>query len=317
MGMAYTHVLDAKMKAQEEVWYMFSLFCCNIIASIIVMMALWLRPNVEKLWVAAGALAALTIGCYVWSRTVGFPEMADHIGDWGDPIGIASLGFEATIAILGFMRVVSISKGTRHLTATAVVLLTMCVLAASASADMEMVGQIAEYPNVAAASSADKRAVTTILDGLVVNIGRYDSVAKAKALGYSFQSKALGIQHMRKHDVTFWGKMLDPAAPQALMWWCAEGEHCTLVGVMYRAPGDRMPPTYGGLLQWHKHASRASVTWMTHVWLTHDTPTALARCVPFAQIEMATRIKKQPYNPDIIEDVPCGSGTSMGMSMGM
>jgi len=104
-GMAYCHIKDVGMKFEEDVFYMAILFCCNIALS------LWLIPVLiwselqgsgrvrRMVWGAAGALAAVTIAGFVWSRTVGFPQMDDHVGEW-DTLGITSLGFEGAIVLV-------------------------------------------------------------------------------------------------------------------------------------------------------------------------------------------------------------------------
>src|SRR3954447_13625180 len=83
-GMAYCHVRDLGMKLDEHVYYMATLFCCNIAASLLLIPALMLGTRApsrqrRKIWMAAGALAALTIAGFLWSRTIGFPQMEDHV----------------------------------------------------------------------------------------------------------------------------------------------------------------------------------------------------------------------------------------------
>jgi apolipoprotein N-acyltransferase len=107
-GMAYCHLRDVGMKFDEHVYYMATLFCCNIAASLALIPAVvW----VEKLsvrvqavvWAGAAALAALTIVGFVWSRTIGFPQMSDHVGEW-DALGLTSVGFESlVVAVSGWM----------------------------------------------------------------------------------------------------------------------------------------------------------------------------------------------------------------------
>ena len=104
-GMAYCHIKDVGMKFEEDVYYMAILFCCNIALS------LWLIPGLiwgelegsararRMLWSAAGALALVTIAGFVWSRTVGFPQMEDHVGEW-DTLGITSLVFEGVVILV-------------------------------------------------------------------------------------------------------------------------------------------------------------------------------------------------------------------------
>jgi hypothetical protein len=107
-GMAYCHIKDVGMKFEEDVYYMAILFCCNIALS------LWLIPGLiwaelqgsehtrRLLWGGAAALAAVTIAGFVWSRTVGFPQMEDHVGEW-DTLGITSLIFEGAIVLVSVL----------------------------------------------------------------------------------------------------------------------------------------------------------------------------------------------------------------------
>jgi peptidoglycan/LPS O-acetylase OafA/YrhL len=100
-GMAYCHIKDVGMKFDEGVYYMAALFCCNIAASLaLIPLVVWSsRLPVQKAritWAAAGALAALTVVGFAWSRTIGFPQMADHVGEW-DALGTTSLVFEGVV----------------------------------------------------------------------------------------------------------------------------------------------------------------------------------------------------------------------------
>jgi hypothetical protein len=58
---------------------------------------LWERQN---WWTASGSLAATVIVGYVLSRTTGLPSSTDDIGNWGEPLGIASLFVEASLVAL-------------------------------------------------------------------------------------------------------------------------------------------------------------------------------------------------------------------------
>jgi hypothetical protein len=321
LGMAVTHGLDARMKIDEHVWYMFGLFCCNIVAALLVMAALLFRPLDWRLWAAASALALLTIAFYVWSRTAGFPQMADHIGDWANADGNASLVCEAIAGGLGWIMARRLrSQRSRLGPAVALSVLLMLLLASSASGSMQMVGQMGEYPDTTRVSATNLRAGTRLVEDTWANVSRFDTTAEAEQLNYSFNSAEdaslgwPGVRHMRKNGARFWGKVLNPRAPQALLWWCQAPEQCTLIGAMYRAQPEAMPPTYGGLIHWHKHGLTGS--WMTHLWLTHDLRSALARCVPFAQLATVRGITAQSYKPDIEEDVACGSLEAAAMGMG-
>lgn len=183
--------------------------------------------------------------------------------------------------------------------------LASLVLAGSAFGFMEMAGQMTEYPNIAAATPHQKQVLARIQHEVWAHMSAYDTLPVAEGLGYSFESaEAPAMQHMRKNGTRYWGKILNPKAPQALLWWCSMPMQCTLVGVMYRTPPSRRPPnTDGGLLQWHRHGPTG--TWMTHVWLTHDLRSGFARCVPFEQLAQTRAVTEAPYKPDVPEDSPC------------
>ena len=103
-GMAYCHIKDVGMKFDEHVYYMATLFCCNIVASLLLIPAVVAfgrrgDRRARAVWAAAGSLALLTIAGFLWSRTIGFPQMKDHVGEW-DALGLASLAFEAVIVLV-------------------------------------------------------------------------------------------------------------------------------------------------------------------------------------------------------------------------
>ena len=99
LGVAVTHLLDLPDKLAEA-HYMAALFIALIASSLVLATALALGRHVQLAWIAAGALSALTIVGYVLSRSVGLPQLEDHVGMWMDPVGIASLVFEATLVLL-------------------------------------------------------------------------------------------------------------------------------------------------------------------------------------------------------------------------
>jgi hypothetical protein len=99
-GVAIAHALDLGSHA-EHAPYLAVLFCALIATCALLALALaagW-RPAVA--WSAAVAVCAGAIGGYVTSRTVGLPQIADHVGDWGEPAAIAALVFEVSVASLG------------------------------------------------------------------------------------------------------------------------------------------------------------------------------------------------------------------------
>ena len=50
-------------------------------------------------WAAGGVVTALAVIAFVLSRTVGLPQIADDIGNWTDPLGLASLWVEGAVLL--------------------------------------------------------------------------------------------------------------------------------------------------------------------------------------------------------------------------
>jgi hypothetical protein len=98
-GVAVTHLIDLPDKL-EEAHYMAALFCALILASVVLAALLLAGRHAAEAIAAAGVLSALTVVGYVLSRTVGLPQLEDHVGMWGDPAGIASLLFEGVLIAL-------------------------------------------------------------------------------------------------------------------------------------------------------------------------------------------------------------------------
>ena len=53
-----------------------------------------------RAWAAATMLAALAIVAYVLSRTTGLPQSSDDVGNWSEPLGVASLFVEGSLVAL-------------------------------------------------------------------------------------------------------------------------------------------------------------------------------------------------------------------------
>ena len=54
-----------------------------------------------RVWAAATVLCALVIVGYVLSRTTGLPQSSDDVGNWSEPLGMASLFVEGSLVTLG------------------------------------------------------------------------------------------------------------------------------------------------------------------------------------------------------------------------
>jgi hypothetical protein len=171
------------------------------------------------------------------------------------------------------------------------------------------VGNAAPYPTLRGAGNANRRQARRLRLASLRSARRLDTVAEAARRGYVARADLSplyrpGLQHFRKRGPRFWGRVLNPWRPQALVFWCPSIGDCRLAALVYRAPAGT-PPTYGGLLGWHRHVAGGG--WMTHVWLTARIATSLAQCAPFnALYARDRRLAWEPYTADVPTiDEPC------------
>jgi membrane protease YdiL (CAAX protease family) len=68
-----------------------------LIAGAVVVAAALVHGSDSRAWAVAGGLALSVIVGYVISRTIGLPNSADDIGNWLEPLGLASLFVEAGV----------------------------------------------------------------------------------------------------------------------------------------------------------------------------------------------------------------------------
>ena len=339
MGMAYCHIKDVGMKFDERVYYMAYLFCGNIASSIaLAAFALacyafgsiaWLRRALA----GAVVLSLTTIAGFVWSRTLGFPQMADHIGQW-DTLGLSSLIFEGMVVLAGGGLFVwlrrehglhrlparpRVARSSATLTTLAILALGAALLSAGLAAantgmsgdemDQMHAGNTADYPDLAKASPANRARARRLHLRTNAARSRFDTLQKARRRGYTSQLvdrnrvRCPGLVHLRKAGGSFRGKLLDPTAPQALVFWCSSEHAFRAVASMYRAPAGSMPPLWGGLLGWHRHTMGG--TWMTHVWYVRHTREALANCAPFDALRSYLGIRYEKFADEVGHFTPC------------
>ena len=97
-GVALIHLLDAPGKFTETPYlgwmYVALIAGCLVVAGALV------RTSDRRAWAAAAALPAGAIIGYVLTRTTGLPQATDDIGNWGEPLGIASLFVEGSLVAL-------------------------------------------------------------------------------------------------------------------------------------------------------------------------------------------------------------------------
>lgn len=98
-GIGLIHLLDAIGK-YHETRYVFWMYIALILGCVATAGAVLFTRTRAAFLVAAGLAASAAAG-YVLSRTTGLPNATDDIGNWTEPLGLASLFVEAAVAAVG------------------------------------------------------------------------------------------------------------------------------------------------------------------------------------------------------------------------
>ena len=98
LGVGLVHLLDIVDKFDETA-YLAVLYLALIAACVVAARRLILVGD-RRSWLLAGGLAAATLAAYAVSRTVGLPASSDDIGNWTEPLGLASLFVEGAVVLL-------------------------------------------------------------------------------------------------------------------------------------------------------------------------------------------------------------------------
>jgi hypothetical protein len=97
-GIALIHLLDAIGK-YSETRYIFWMYIALIVASLVLAGAV-LFGRGRAAFAGAAVLAASAIAGFVLSRTTGLPGATDDIGNWTEPLGLASLFVEGAVLMV-------------------------------------------------------------------------------------------------------------------------------------------------------------------------------------------------------------------------
>jgi len=97
-GVGLIHLLDVVDKFHETA-YIGVLYLALIAASLVAAHRLIMVGD-RRAWLLTGGLAAATFAAYAVSRTVGLPASSDDIGNWTEPLGLASLFVEGAVVAL-------------------------------------------------------------------------------------------------------------------------------------------------------------------------------------------------------------------------
>jgi len=99
VSIALVHLLDVPDKF-DELPYVGVLFVGLIITSLLLAEGM-IRTDDLRVWLVAGVVSAATILGYAISRTSGLPgDEGDDIGNWTEPLGLASLLVEGIVVLL-------------------------------------------------------------------------------------------------------------------------------------------------------------------------------------------------------------------------
>ncbi len=95
LAIGLIHLLDSIGK-YGETRYLFWMYVALMLGTLVVG-AVLLHTGWRLAYAAAGALAASALIGYVLSRTTGLPSATGDIGNWKEPLGLASLWVEGCV----------------------------------------------------------------------------------------------------------------------------------------------------------------------------------------------------------------------------
>ncbi len=98
-GVALIHLLDLPGTFDDQAYK--GWLYLGLIAGCLLAGAELIHSSDLRAWLAAALLPLGAIVGYVWSRTIGLPGGADDIGNWTEPLGLASLFVEGSLVTLG------------------------------------------------------------------------------------------------------------------------------------------------------------------------------------------------------------------------
>jgi hypothetical protein len=97
-GIGLIHVLQLP-GAFSETPYLGLLFIGAIVAAL-ALAATLTRVSERGVWMATAALPGLILLGYVLSRTTGLPDATNDVGEWDEPLGLASLVAESLVVLV-------------------------------------------------------------------------------------------------------------------------------------------------------------------------------------------------------------------------
>jgi hypothetical protein len=105
ISIALIHFLDA-FSAYDESKFVFVLYILLMIVTLIAS-GILLRTDSRLTWMLAGVTAGLTMIGFILTRTTGLPGFPDNVGNWLEPLGLASLWVEGLVLVLSVYEVLT------------------------------------------------------------------------------------------------------------------------------------------------------------------------------------------------------------------
>jgi hypothetical protein len=96
LAVALVHVLDLPGKWEETRWMAYG-YGLLVVSCLVV--AEWLLRGSRLVWAGAVAVAIGPMAGFVLTRTTGLPGATDDIGNWSEPLGLASLFVEGLVVL--------------------------------------------------------------------------------------------------------------------------------------------------------------------------------------------------------------------------
>jgi hypothetical protein len=97
VGIGVVHVVDL-FDMWDQSTYMAVLFGALVVG--VTVAAAMVLAGRRLGWALGGVIALATIVGYVISRSIGVPDLADDIGNWKEPLGVAAIFIEGLVVLL-------------------------------------------------------------------------------------------------------------------------------------------------------------------------------------------------------------------------
>lgn len=90
----------------REAPYIGALFIALTVVCFLLALALPVRDT-PLVWAIGGMVTTLAVLAYVLSRSVALPQIADDVGNWTEPLGLASIASETLVSVFAVVVLVT------------------------------------------------------------------------------------------------------------------------------------------------------------------------------------------------------------------